>query len=186
MNKEIDSHQVEAEAELKEVNIRELLGTYLYHWPVFILGVVLALSIAFLYLRYTKPIYEVSSTLLIKDQKQDGMSKDILSELDLFGGSKVVENEIEVLQSKTLMATVVKRLNLNITLNARGRVISTDLYLERPVNFQTFEMKEDYFGKEWKLSFPNQSQYILEDPETGRKVSGPLNQLQRNYIGTYK
>lgn len=169
-----------------EVSISEVLRKYTYHWPVFVLGLIICFTSAFLYLRYTTPIYEVSSTLLIKDDKKSASSDDMLSQLDLFGSSKVVENEIEILRSKTLMAAVVKRLNLNVSVKSIGRLIGVEIYEQRPVNFQTFQMTSEYFGKEWKLTFPNQNQYVLEDEETGKKVTGPLNQLQRNFIGTYK
>jgi tyrosine-protein kinase Etk/Wzc len=91
------------------INIREVLTKYLYHWPVFVLGVVLCLFIAFIYLRYTQPIYQITGTLLIKDDKKGPMSKagDLLDEIDLFGGSKIVENEMDILKSKTLMRKVV-------------------------------------------------------------------------------
>ncbi|WP_448636691.1 Wzz/FepE/Etk N-terminal domain-containing protein [Pedobacter panaciterrae] len=130
---------------------------------------VFTLILAFLYLRYTKPVYGISSTLLIKDEKKGTASDDMLSQLELFGGSKVVDNEIEILQSKTLMRSVVKRLFLDVNLSAEGRVVSTDIYSDRPVNFQTFEIQKKYFGKEFILSFPNSNQYALENAETGKK-----------------
>lgn len=176
----------EVKSEEDKVNIGELLVKYLYHWPVFFLGVFIAVTIAFLYLRYTKPVFEITSTLLIKDEKKGMPSEDILNQLDLFGGSKVVENELEILQSKTLMSIVVKRLNLNIDLKAEGRVVNSDVYEKRPVSFQTFEMDERFYGKELKLRFLNDNQYALEDIKTGRKIVGTLNQMQRNYLGIYR
>ncbi|SDM17429.1 GumC family protein [Pedobacter antarcticus] len=168
------------------INLNEILSKYLYHWPVFVLGLILTLTIAFLYLRYTKPIYEITTTLLIKDEKKGAPTQDILNQLDLFGGSKVVENEIEILKSKTLMAEVVKRENLNVNFRSEGRIVSSDIYSARPVLFQTLDMKKEYFGKEFNLSFPKDDQYTLEDVENNIKITGALNQLQINKLGTYK
>ncbi|WP_449437250.1 hypothetical protein [Pedobacter steynii] len=83
----------------------------------------------------------------------------------------MVDNEVEILQSKTLMARVVKKLNLNVNFKTEGRVVSRDLYEKRPVDFQTFEMRSDYFGKEFKLSFTSADQYTLENTETGKKLA---------------
>ncbi|WP_256003241.1 GumC family protein [Pedobacter deserti] len=184
----LESTSLKASGSLEDpnLNFREIIARYLYHWPVFVIGIILSVLSAYLYLRYTKPVYQISSTLLIKDEKKGGPSDDILNQLDLFGSSKVVENEVEILQSKTLMAAVVKRLNLSVDIHAEGRVLSTDLYKNRPVNFQPFAMNPKYFGKEWKLTFPEMEKYQLENVEDGQRIVGALNQLQKNFIGTYK
>src|SRR5690349_10167377 len=96
-------------------NIGEVIGKYIYHWPVFLLGIVFCVISAYFYLRYTDEIYSVNTTLLIKDERKGGAGGgDLLTNLDLFGSSKVVDNEIEILKSKTLMRKVVDRLNLTI------------------------------------------------------------------------
>ncbi len=188
MNKEINQRNSEDQFAEDEdnINLRELIWKYFYHWPVFVTGILLALIGGYLYLRYTIPVYEVKSSLLIKDEKKGIPTDDMLSQLDIFGGSKVVENEVEILQSKTLMSRVVKKLNLNVSLKTEGRVISRDFYDQRPVNFQTFAMRPEYFGKELKLSFGSADQYTIENVETGKKITGLLNQLQNNYLGVYK
>ena len=80
----------------EQVNIQELLFRYLIHWPC-----------AWGYLRLTTPIYNISATVLIKDEKKGGgasMSSD-LEKMGLEGfvsSSSNVDNEIEVLRSKSL------------------------------------------------------------------------------------
>jgi len=71
MSKEIGLENLDKQTtEQENINVGEIIGKYLYHWPVFVLGISFALIIAFLYLRYTQPVYEISSTLLIKDEKK--------------------------------------------------------------------------------------------------------------------
>ncbi|RYE30172.1 MAG: hypothetical protein EOP48_32145, partial [Sphingobacteriales bacterium] len=122
MNNELSRSDSNNDKEESSFNIQEVLGKYVYHWPVFVFSLFVCVSAAYLYLRYTKPIYEVTSTLLLKDDKKGGPSEDILSQLDLAGGSKVVENEIEVLRSKTLMAAVVKPSSPHAFSRDRARV----------------------------------------------------------------
>lgn len=172
--------------EAENINIGEVLNKYLYHWPIFLMGILICALGAFLYLRYTKPLYEVSSTILIKDQKKNGGGGDLLNDLDLFGGSKIVENEIEILQSKVLMRKVVSRLNLNVKYQTEGRVINSDLYEVKPIDFIPLSLDSAYYGHMFKITFPNKSQYVLEDLKTAKVVKGDLNQLQKNYLGTYK
>lgn len=172
-------------SEEQEVNLREMIYKYLYHWPVFILGLIICLFGAFFYLRYTQPIYQVTSTLLIKDQKKSP-SSDILDQLGQSGGSKEVDNEIEILKSRTLMSKVIERLHLNVQYKAEGRVITTDAYDTRPINFIPVAINKEYQNRDLQLSFPDKERYLLKDVLSGKSVTGLLNQLNKNVFGTYK
>ena len=58
---------------------------------------------------------------------------DPLEAFDMFGSKKSVENEVEVLQSKTLMQEVVKNLHLYAPVVSEGRVLNQSAYLLSPV-----------------------------------------------------
>ena len=172
----------------ERINFREIIVKYIFHWPIFILGVLICLTAAFFYLRYTPIVYEVNSTLLIKDEKKGGSSRgnDLLDELDIFGSSKVVDNEIEILKSKYLMQKVVSRLNLMLSFNVEGRVIQTDIYDSKPVNIGVVEMDSTWYGRTLNLSFPSENTYLLEEVTTGKRVKGLLDTLQRTAFGVFK
>lgn len=177
----------EREETVQSVNFKEIITKYTFHWPVFVLGVILCLIIAFFYLRYAEEIYSVSSTLLIKDEKKGmtGGGSDLLTDLDLFGGTKVVDNEIEILKSKTLTRKVVDRLNLMVSYTAEGRVINSDVYFLRPVDIKVVELDSNWYGKTLSLNFPSNDTYEIEDKGSGKKIKGLLGQLQRNIFGVY-
>jgi tyrosine-protein kinase Etk/Wzc len=140
---------------------------------------------AYFYLRYTQPIYQVTSTLLIKDQKKSA-SNDILNKLDQGAGSKDVDNEIEILKSRTLMTKVVERLNLNVQYRTEGRVIEVNAYEHRPVNLIPVDFNKEFYNRELQLSFPNQQTYLLKDVLTGKKARGQINKLHKTIFGVYK
>ena len=56
------------------INIREELSKYLIHWRLFVLFSIVSIVFAFLYLRYTAPIFRASATIMIKDNNQSGIS----------------------------------------------------------------------------------------------------------------
>ncbi len=64
----------------------------------------MSFSVAWIYLRYKLPVYQTTATLLIKDDKNSSPNTDLMDAFDMFGSKKNVENEVEVLQSKTLDA----------------------------------------------------------------------------------
>ncbi|MBJ6119198.1 polysaccharide biosynthesis tyrosine autokinase [Pontibacter sp. BT310] len=116
--------------ESEEINIKEVLQKYLKYWYLFVLSVITAGAVAFVYLRYTTPQYRVSSTLLIKDDKKGPSLADnvVLDDLNLFQSGKNIDNEIEILKSKSLMNRVLQELSLNTTYYVDGRVKSTEIY----------------------------------------------------------
>ena len=126
------------EAEDKEIDIQELLFKYLIHWPWFVGAVIVCLIAAYVYLYVATPVYNISATVLIKDDKKGGSSNNVagLDELGLSGlitSSQSIDNEIEVLRSKTLVKEVVNYLNLYVTYQDDDQIPSKELYKTSPV-----------------------------------------------------
>ena len=122
----------------EQVNIQELLFRYLIHWPWFVVSIIICIACAWGYLRLTTPIYNISATVLIKDEKKGGgasMSSD-LEKMGLEGfvsSSSNVDNEIEVLRSKSLSREVVNNLGLFVTYMDEDEFPSKELYHTSPV-----------------------------------------------------
>ena len=122
----------------EQVNIQELLFRYLIHWPWFVVSIIICIACAWGYLRLTTPIYNISATVLIKDEKKGGgasMSSD-LEKMGLEGfisSSSNVDDEIEVLRSKSLAREVVNNLGLFVTYMDEDEFPSKELYHTSPV-----------------------------------------------------
>jgi tyrosine-protein kinase Etk/Wzc len=93
-------------------SLRAILFRYLRNWPWFILSIIVALGAGYVYLLFQPPIYKVQASLLVKDEQKGGDQDNALKELDIFKPKKVVENEIEILRTYTLMDKVVSRQQL--------------------------------------------------------------------------
>jgi len=120
-------------------HLKEIVYKYLAYWKWFVASFVLSLSIAFIFLKYHVPVYNIQASILIKDE-QKGMGQDvILKELDIFSSNKVVDNEIEILRSYTLMEKVVKSLNLNICYYRVKKFKDAELYDKSPIRIEMLE-----------------------------------------------
>ncbi|SFW65218.1 capsular exopolysaccharide family [Sinomicrobium oceani] len=122
----------------EEINLRDQLDAYLVHWKWFVISVVLCVALAFVYLRYATPQYSVSATIMIKDDKKGGMMNSELSafqDIGLFGNmTNSIDNEMEVLRSRTLMENVVKKLGLNVVYYTKGSIRTSEAYKSTPVS----------------------------------------------------
>ena len=126
------------EVDDKEIDIKELLFKYLIYWPWFVGTVLACLIVAYVYLYIATPVYNISATVLIKDEKKGGGTNNVagLDELGFSGlitSSQSIDNEIEVLRSKTLVKEVVNYLNLYVTYQDDDQIPSKELYKTSPV-----------------------------------------------------
>ena len=126
------------EQQEEQVNIQEILFRYLIYWPWFVVSVIVCVAVAWGYLRLATPIYNISATVLIKDEKK-GSGANMSSELERMGldgfvsSSNNVDNEIEVLRSKSLAREVVNRLGLFVTYMDEDGFPVRELYRASPV-----------------------------------------------------
>jgi len=116
-----------------EVSLAEIIFRYLRHWKYFVISVVVCVSVAYLYLQYTIPLYKVGSTVIVGD-------KTISSEVMVFSDIGIVapkggstDNEIEILKSKTLMRKVADSLKLNVVYSVEGFFVDREIYKQSPV-----------------------------------------------------
>ena len=156
--------------ETGEVSMGDLLYKFIPYWPFFILLLIISMSGAWLYLRYRKPIYQTSAAILIKDDKKGGADNP-LAAFDLFGSQKNLENEVEVLQSKTLMQEVVRNLHLYAAVTVEGRVLNQSAYLLSPVVIEAKNPDSIRFSNKIPFTYDPGSRSLKIE-----KVSYPLNQ----------
>ncbi len=140
----------------EEVNIQELLFRYLIHWPWFVASVLFCVVCAFAYLKVATPVYNVSATVLIKDEDKGG-GTTMASELGKMGlGGMMntksnVENEVEVLKSKSLALEVVELLNLYVSYWNEDSWMSKELYRTSPVLVSLTSQEADQLNKPMKV-----------------------------------
>ncbi|WP_378187978.1 GumC family protein [Aquimarina sp. W85] len=115
-----------------DFNFREQIIHYLKRWYWFLLGLVVCLALAYTYIRYTIPKYNVSASIMIS--QDDSMGESELAAFQDLGllenNTNKIENEIQIIKSRTLITNVVKRLRLNIQYFTKGRVLETENYPE--------------------------------------------------------
>ena len=140
----------------EEVNIQELLFRYLIHWPWFVASVLFCVVCAFAYLKVATPVYNVSATVLIKDEDKGG-GATMASELEKMGlGGMMntksnVDNEVEVLKSKSLALEVVEQLNLYVSYRNEDSWLSKEMYRTSPVLVSLTPQEADQLEKPMKV-----------------------------------
>lgn len=135
----MENYSRNTENKLEENVFSWLIYKYVPYWPLFAALVVIGLLLAWVYLNYTTPVFEASATLIIKDEKKGVNDSQIMESMNPFSSNKIVENEIEVIQSRKLMQQVVRDLALYAPVFEYGGSKSHSAYHTSPV---IMEMKE--------------------------------------------
>ena len=83
--------------EEKESNMGDQIATkYLPYWPLFLLFALISLAGAYVYLRYTTPMYQAKATIIIKDGSRGGSEETKISEaIDLMSSKKTIVFDLD-------------------------------------------------------------------------------------------
>lgn len=91
---------------------RTMMDLFFPFWPLLAVMMVVFLFSAWGYKKYKNPTYEISATLIIKDENKGVDDSRMVESMNPFDSKKIVENEMKVIQSRDLMKKLVDSINL--------------------------------------------------------------------------
>ncbi|HUQ65643.1 MAG TPA: polysaccharide biosynthesis tyrosine autokinase [Flavitalea sp.] len=139
----------------------QLASKYVPYWPVFLIALVFGLGAAYVYLRYTVPIYQAEASIIIKDERKGNEDSKLTESLDLVSSKKNIENEIEILKSRNLMLQVVKEQYLYAPVYIKGRVHNILAYSRSPITVQAASPDSLEENGEIFVTLTNDSQNVV-------------------------
>lgn len=147
--KEEQNILVNGEQDDLTIDYQALLQKCLKHWRRFAASVLACLILAFIYIRYTAPVYNVTAGVLIQQEGQKGslggLSGGALSMLEGVGGfslSTNFDNEVGIMQSRTLLKKVVTDLGLYIS-TSQQRITGYNVLLYKTSPIQVYLSPEE-------------------------------------------
>ena len=144
--------------------VRKTVFKYLAHFHYFILFIALALGGAYLYLKYTNPVYKANATLLlVKEEQGVGGNKDMIDAI-VSGKPKVnVQDEIELIRSRYMLNKVVSRHKLNTDMWAHGRIRASELSAPYPFTLSGPELSDSVNMKTVTVTFLKNKQFTINE-----------------------
>ena len=146
-NKRIDS-TLETQGLREEENsfdIRTIFTLVVLNWQWILLSMFIFICGALIYLRYTAPVYRLSTKMLIKEERNNRYNNNAMmlanmQDLGFISNSAGIDNEIEILKSRVLALEVVKDLKLYIEYRNEGRISKRLIYKYQPINVDLDEL----------------------------------------------
>ncbi|MHB8209622.1 exopolysaccharide transport family protein, partial [Mucilaginibacter sp.] len=107
------------------------------------------------------PQYIVETDILIKDNKSSGSETDLLQSLNVNSSSKVIDNEIEILKSNSLMEKVVNDLNLQNSYFIKNRISQVVIYRNLGYNIELLKVNANTYSQPWSVKVISKNQAIF-------------------------
>ncbi|WP_181306154.1 tyrosine-protein kinase [Rufibacter sp. XAAS-G3-1] len=174
---------------VEQKDLKKILTTYTRYWYLFAVGVILSLAAAYLYIRYSTPLYRISTTLLIKDENNGtGITESAaFSDLEMFKSTKSIDNELVLLKSNSLLEKAINALDLKTTYYIKGEVRDQEIYgNELPINIIINNLEESAYNINLIIHIKNNNQFEIEENDNkGQKTIHNFgNQIKKPY-GTF-
>lgn len=183
----------------ESINLYAIFFKYMVYWPWFVVSVLICVIGTFIFLRYQAPVYNITSSVLIKEEdKKGGGSNNPLStiqDLGMFSMTNNFDNEVEILRSRSLIKKVICDLGLYISITEE-RIFAYDmpLYKSSPVNVYMSPEEADkleggaklqmVYTKDGKLSV--EVEYVIdEEEETIEKMFDKLPAVFSTPVGVF-
>ena len=165
---------------VKEENESSSIVHYVFklipYWPLFLILMAVGIGCGWLYLQLATPMYETTAKILIKDDKKGAEDSKAFEALDIISPKKTIDNEIEVIQSKDLIGTVVNDLNLFAPVYQESKFKDVLAYNNSPVIISSNDVESLKLAK--KIYFTLQDSDIVINNN-----KYPLNKLVKTPYG---
>lgn len=153
--------------DLGNLSIKDLFFKYVRFLPVFLVSVALCLLGAYLYLRYSTPIYRVTGTLTFKTDETNRGGK--FNDIFLAKSVSDVQSEIEILKSQELMERVVDSAKLQTTYFAVGKIKTLNIYTGCPFRLHVVQLTDSFSAFKMNFTFPSENEFRVNKEPTKYK-----------------
>jgi tyrosine-protein kinase Etk/Wzc len=166
--------------------MRLFFSKYLRNWYWFVLAIGVALGSAYWYLRNSTPIYLVKAVVLVKKDNSGAIGDNIVNADKAPTSEKNIENEIETLQSRTLVQKVVDNLNLTVGYFKKGKVHENEeIYQTSPIKVTAKELNPEAYWGMLTVHILDKNKYELMNEEGQSAGQFMFNKNVQNEYGNF-
>lgn len=141
---------------------REIIFKYLPYLPWVVLSIVIALTVAFIKLRYSPNIYSVSGTILVQEPNSYGSKAEKFDEIFLAGPDRNLNDEVQVIKSRTMAKRVVRKMGLGVLYYNEGKIRSTLVYSgDSPLRLEVIKLKDSLHSFSIQVNVVNDFEFTL-------------------------
>jgi capsular exopolysaccharide synthesis family protein len=102
------------EDNIKKTEFINVFFKYISFWKWFIASIIICVTLAVIYVNYTLPKYEITTSIILKDDQKGGGTTEMetFKDMGLFTQKNNVDNELEILNKSILAQQAVRELGI--------------------------------------------------------------------------
>ncbi|HEV7350874.1 GumC family protein [Telluribacter sp.] len=143
------------------------MNRYLRHWYYFLIGLVMALGLAVLFLLAITPKYLIFSSILVRDIDKGPdfqAGNPAFQDLAIFKQATSIDNELEAFRSLSLMQRALGELSLQTSYFKDGYLRKEEMYgNELPIKIRIQTLRKSAFEEKITIIPQDQSTFSLVD-----------------------
>ncbi|MBC8109926.1 MAG: polysaccharide biosynthesis tyrosine autokinase [Verrucomicrobia bacterium] len=162
-------------------NIRELLEKFFRFWPLFIISIGIAITVAYFYNRYSQPRFVTNTTLLIKDRRNSsvGGGDSFLEGMSLVNIQRNVENEVSMLKSYSIAEATIRELDFGISYYQEGKIRTSEVYGNFGLKVSIDSSHTQLFGLTYTIEVVDSQTFKIK---TDQAAGIPFDVIQQKVI----
>lgn len=183
MIQESGALDLEQQRQVNRISPRERLIRYLPYLPWIISSMLVCLLLAYMKLRYQPNIYSVNATLMVKDPVVMGKGQDRMEDMIFANPNKNINDEIQVVRSRSMSRRVVRSLGLEVMYYNQGSVRLTLLKpSESPFALKVISLKDSMAYMRMSVTYLSEKEFQLEDDRTKIAFGQPFETSYGRFI----
>ncbi len=167
-----DDHRMQDDEEnddvLSELDFPRIFNIFNKNKFILLIIFLSCLSGGYLYLRYTKPIYESGSSLRLSVKRQanvlgiNGITDDTYGNL---------QGEIELIKSNLIYDEVIKQMDLTVSYFIHGKIIDEERYRSNPFKVDYIVKNDLFYDIPFDLQIINANEFIFKYKSGNTEIS---------------
>jgi tyrosine-protein kinase Etk/Wzc len=147
------------------ISPKEIIFRYIHFLPWVLISVAVALTGAYVKLRYATPIYSVSGKLLVASQSPYGSGGgDKFDDIFMMQRADKLNDEIEIIKSRNMATRVIRSLGLQKQVYSVGKIRTSVVYPGMvPFNFDILSIVDSSQGINATITFIDDKQFRLNE-----------------------
>ena len=146
----------------RTIDINRVVSVVLKRWYVILICIAVALTVAYVQLRYTKPLYTATLQIKVEDDKGNQVG-------DLFRYGRIsgrIENQLKteskIFKSTSLGLQTFKRLGYNISYFQKGQFVTSELYPFPYFKIVPLYLDSVDYGTSYTIKFTDERTFVIK------------------------
>lgn len=127
---------------------------------------------AFIFIRYTKNVYESSSIIKLESKKEAQMLG--LSEMGASNNQSkytTISGEIELIRSRRTLEKAVKKMKTDVSYYVVGKILTEEMYKKNPFQVLNYSVSPGFYDFQFGLIIINDNSYKLSYQSGDKEIS---------------